>query len=248
MPLHYLKPVPFRRDIISAKDHMPGRRPSLCAWESELWARQDDRRDTTFSSLYGGIATQGNNSRGPKPSRGLPCCFWATIQLAFLCTAVSWNSTETPTEMTDNQEVGTNTDSRIFCLSCFKQNPWQVSRTFTYCASPSKGNLYKDSSGYRSKGDGAIQGLLRQTLQTPTPKEAEWARSMGSWNSEFPYDGYLPIKLTFDSSMTGTFDTLDFVCPRVPGATKSSLIIGSNTDLVKRLFNPLQIRKIITNV
>lgn len=58
----------------------------------------------------------------------------------------------------------------------------------------------------------------------------------------FPYDGYLPIKLTFDPSVAGkteVFDTLAVVCPRPPGASKMSLIIGTNTDLVRRLLTPL---------
>ncbi|XP_077327937.1 NACHT, LRR and PYD domains-containing protein 10-like [Lithobates pipiens] len=54
--------------------------------------------------------------------------------------------------------------------------------------------------------------------------------------------GYLPVKLTFDPSIAGkteTFDALAVVCPRPPGADRSSLIIGTNTDLVRRLLVPL---------
>ena len=64
----------------------------------------------------------------------------------------------------------------------------------------------------------------------------------GIGTQSFPYDGYLPIKLTFDPSLAGkaeTFDTLAVVCPRPPGANKSSLIIGTNTDLVRRLLTQL---------
>ena len=64
----------------------------------------------------------------------------------------------------------------------------------------------------------------------------------GLGTQNFPYDGYLPIKLTFDPSVAGkaeTFDTLAVVCPRPPGADRSSLIIGTNTDLVRRLLTPL---------
>lgn len=60
---------------------------------------------------------------------------------------------------------------------------------------------------------------------------------MGIGTQNFPYDGYLPAKLTFEPSVAGkaeTFDTLAVVCLRPPGASKSSLI-GTNTDLVRRL-------------
>lgn len=36
-----------------------------------------------------------------------------------------------------------------------------------------------------------------------------------------------------------TFNTLAVLCPRPPGANRSSLIIGKNTDLVRRLLTPL---------
>lgn len=64
----------------------------------------------------------------------------------------------------------------------------------------------------------------------------------GLGTQNFPYEGFIPIKLTFDPSVAGkaeTFDTLAVVCPRPPGAHGSSLIIGTNTDLVRRLLTPL---------
>ncbi|XP_073455926.1 LOW QUALITY PROTEIN: uncharacterized protein [Aquarana catesbeiana] len=64
----------------------------------------------------------------------------------------------------------------------------------------------------------------------------------GLVTQNFPYEGYIPIKLTFDPSVAGkaeTFDTLAVVCPRPPGTHRSSLIIGTNTDLVRRLLTPL---------
>ncbi|XP_040195295.1 uncharacterized protein LOC120928256 [Rana temporaria] len=64
----------------------------------------------------------------------------------------------------------------------------------------------------------------------------------GLGTQNFPYDGFLPIKLTFDPSVAGeaeVFDALAVVCPRPPGADKSSIIIGTNTNLVRRLLTPL---------
>lgn len=68
----------------------------------------------------------------------------------------------------------------------------------------------------------------------------------GLGTQNFPYDGYLPVRLTFDPSTAGeaeTFDALAIVCPRPPGADKNSLIIGTNTDLVRRLLAPLVLQK-----
>ncbi|CAI9613085.1 unnamed protein product, partial [Staurois parvus] len=64
----------------------------------------------------------------------------------------------------------------------------------------------------------------------------------GIGTQNFPYDGYLPVRLTFDPSVAGkteTFDTLAVVCPRPVGVSTGSLIIGTNTDLVRRLLTPV---------
>ena len=65
----------------------------------------------------------------------------------------------------------------------------------------------------------------------------------GLGTQNFPYDGYLPVRLTFDPSTAGVAETLAIVCPRPPGADKNSLIIGTNTDLVRRLLAPLVLQK-----
>lgn len=53
-----------------------------------------------------------------------------------------------------------------------------------------------------------------------------------------PYDGYIPIQIAFGPAVVGkveAFDTLAVVCPRPPGAGEKSILIGTNTDLVRRL-------------
>lgn len=53
----------------------------------------------------------------------------------------------------------------------------------------------------------------------------------GIGTDKFPYVGYISIKITFD--------TLVVVCPRPPGAKQNSILIVTNTDLVRRLLVPL---------
>lgn len=59
---------------------------------------------------------------------------------------------------------------------------------------------------------------------------------------DYPCDGYLQIKLWCDSWRAGkpqNFETLAIVYPWLPMSTGSSLIVGTNTDLVKRLLAPV---------
>lgn len=53
-----------------------------------------------------------------------------------------------------------------------------------------------------------------------------------------PYDGYIPNQIAFGLAAAGkveAFDTLAVVSPRPPGAENNSILIGTNTDLVRRL-------------
>lgn len=53
-----------------------------------------------------------------------------------------------------------------------------------------------------------------------------------------PYDGYIPIWISFRPAAVGkveAFDALAVVCPRPPRAGQNSILVGTNTDLVRRL-------------
>ncbi|XP_068118921.1 uncharacterized protein [Hyperolius riggenbachi] len=63
---------------------------------------------------------------------------------------------------------------------------------------------------------------------------------------KFPYDGYLQIKISADPlifGQSGTFDALAIVCSRPPGSDRSSMIVGTNTHLVRRMLEPLLSRE-----
>lgn len=64
----------------------------------------------------------------------------------------------------------------------------------------------------------------------------------GIGTEKFPYNGYLSIQLTFESPVVGyaeTFDTLAIVCTCLPGISQGSLIVGTNTNLVRCLLTPI---------
>lgn len=64
----------------------------------------------------------------------------------------------------------------------------------------------------------------------------------GIGTQKFPYDEYMPIRITFGPPLTEkteTFYTLAVVCSRPPRAGQNSLLIGTNTDLVRRLLTLL---------
>lgn len=66
--------------------------------------------------------------------------------------------------------------------------------------------------------------------------------NLGYWSQELPYDVYLSVRLAFDPSVVGqleTFKTLAIVCLHPPGAIRSFLIVGTNTDLIRRLLTPI---------
>lgn len=75
----------------------------------------------------------------------------------------------------------------------------------------------------------------------PIYSELENLEELEIWGlgtQNLPYDGYLPIKLAFDPFVAGKAEICDIlavVCPHPPGASKISLIIGTNTDLLRRL-------------
>lgn len=51
----------------------------------------------------------------------------------------------------------------------------------------------------------------------------EGLKIWGIGSQKFPYDGYIPIKITFEPSVAGkteTFNMLALVCPRPPTAWK----------------------------
>lgn len=52
------------------------------------------------------------------------------------------------------------------------------------------------------------------------------------------FDGYIPIQMYFVPAANGkeeAYDTLAVVCSRSPGVGGNSILVGTNTDLVKRL-------------
>ena len=72
--------------------------------------------------------------------------------------------------------------------------------------------------------------------------ELEDLEIWGIGTQKLPYDGCLQVKLEFSSATVGqpgVCDALAIVCPRPPGANRSSMIVGTNTDLVRRLITPL---------
>uniref|UniRef100_A0A8C5WE77 ribonuclease H n=1 Tax=Leptobrachium leishanense TaxID=445787 RepID=A0A8C5WE77_9ANUR len=64
----------------------------------------------------------------------------------------------------------------------------------------------------------------------------------GIGTEKLPYDGYLQVKSEIGSEVigqSGGCDALAIVCPRPSGANRSSMIVGTNTDLVRRLLTPM---------
>lgn len=62
----------------------------------------------------------------------------------------------------------------------------------------------------------------------------------GLSSHKYPYDGYLPIRLEFTESVAGvpqTVDTLALVCPDPVKDESIALLVGTNTSLVRQLFD-----------
>lgn len=93
------------------------------------------------------------------------------------------------------------------------------------------------ASAYISRRISSTKESISSIPQSPDIAEVRrtTVEIWGIRTKNFPYTGYLPVKLTVDPSVSGkaeTFDTLAVLCPCPPGASKSSLIIGTNTDLI----------------
>lgn len=61
----------------------------------------------------------------------------------------------------------------------------------------------------------------------------------GLSSHKYPYDGYLPIKLEFTENVVGLpqiVDTLALVCPDSQPEKRVAVLVGTNTNIVRRLF------------
>lgn len=66
----------------------------------------------------------------------------------------------------------------------------------------------------------------------------------GIGTKSLPYDGYVIVHLEFGPSIMGqseSSETLAIVCSRPPGANRSSVIVGTNTGVVRRLLAPIDL-------
>lgn len=85
---------------------------------------------------------------------------------------------------------------------------------------------------YRSFYDTYLKHLAIQ----PVENLEIWGLS----SHKYPYDGYLHIRLEFTENVTGvpqTVDTLALVCPDPVKDEGIAVLVGTNTSLVKRLFD-----------
>lgn len=65
----------------------------------------------------------------------------------------------------------------------------------------------------------------------------------GLSSHKYPYDGYLPIRLEFTENVVGVpqkVDTLALVCPNPVKEEGIAILVGTNTRLVKKLFDSCQ--------
>lgn len=59
----------------------------------------------------------------------------------------------------------------------------------------------------------------------------------GLSSHKYPYDGYLPIKLEFTENVVGlpqAVDTLALVCPDSQPEKRIAILVGTNTNIVRR--------------
>lgn len=71
-------------------------------------------------------------------------------------------------------------------------------------------------------------------------KPVENLEIWGLSSQKYPYDGYLPIRLEFTEGVVGvpqTVDTLALVCPDPKPDQHIAILVGTNTSLIRQLFN-----------
>lgn len=71
-------------------------------------------------------------------------------------------------------------------------------------------------------------------------KPVENLEIWGLSSHKYPYDGYLPIRLEFTEAVAGvpqTVDTLALVCPDPKPEQPIAILVGTNTSLVRQLFD-----------
>ena len=76
---------------------------------------------------------------------------------------------------------------------------------------------------------------LKHLVIQPVENLEIWGLS----SHKYPYDGYLPIRLEFTEAVAGvpqTIDTLALVCPDPVKEDGIAILVGTNTNLVKKLF------------
>lgn len=82
---------------------------------------------------------------------------------------------------------------------------------------------------------------LKQMPLTPIDCLEIWGLSA----KEYPYDGYLCLKLEFNSDVVGVAETVEalvFVYPDPTIKGEASIIVGKNTSVVRQLFNSCKIK------
>uniref|UniRef100_A0AAY4C672 Gypsy retrotransposon integrase-like protein 1 n=1 Tax=Denticeps clupeoides TaxID=299321 RepID=A0AAY4C672_9TELE len=82
---------------------------------------------------------------------------------------------------------------------------------------------------------------LKHMPLTPIDCLEIWGLSV----KDYPYEGYLCLKLEFNSDVVGvseTVETLVLVCPDPIIQGEASVIIGTNTSVVRRLFNSCKLK------
>lgn len=82
---------------------------------------------------------------------------------------------------------------------------------------------------------------LKHMPLTPLDCLEIWGLSV----NEYPYDGYLCLKLEFNSDVVGvaeTVETLVLVCPDPTIKGEASIIVGTNTSVVRQLFDSCRLQ------
>lgn len=62
---------------------------------------------------------------------------------------------------------------------------------------------------------------------------------------QYPYDGYICLKLEFTGDVVGVaenIETLVLVCPDPAMKGEISIVVGTNTSIVRRLFHSCKIQ------
>ncbi|RXN36708.1 Retrovirus-related Pol polyprotein from transposon 297 [Labeo rohita] len=81
---------------------------------------------------------------------------------------------------------------------------------------------------------------LKHDVKELSAQPVENLEIWGLSSHKYPYDGYLPIRLEFTEAVAGvpqTVDTLALVCPDPKPEQPIAILVGTNTSLVRQLFD-----------